>query len=175
MINRERRDTACCRVTPLLDEPDQSHAVRAAGNGHASAQYNLGRMLQFGEGLVENDSEAAEWYQRAAEQGLAVAQYNLGWMYENGEGVTEQDQEALKWYQQAAAKEYAAAQYNLGVMHQSGEGVEGNLVEAYAWYNLAASNGHEAAAAGKVKLAEFLDRSQIDEAQSRSRQLREDF
>ena len=49
-----------------------------AEQGDANAQYNLGNMYIYGNGVPENDTEAVKWYRLAAEQGQANAQYNLG-------------------------------------------------------------------------------------------------
>ena len=40
----------------------------------------------YGEGVVEDDAEAAGWLRLAADQGHADAQNNLGVMYASGEG-----------------------------------------------------------------------------------------
>ena len=69
-----------------------------ADQGDAIAQYNLGLMYAYGEGVPEDDAEAVRWYRLAADQGHAGAQYNLGVMYANGRGVPEDDAEAVRWY-----------------------------------------------------------------------------
>jgi TPR repeat protein len=50
---------------------------KAAEQGHASAQYNLGMMYLKGQGVTHNYQEAAKWFQKAAEQGHAKAQKAL--------------------------------------------------------------------------------------------------
>ena len=75
---------------------------RQAEQGDAVAQYNLGLMYDFGDGVPENDAEAVNWYRLAAEQGHADAQYDLGFMYDVGLGVPEDYAEAVKWYRLAA-------------------------------------------------------------------------
>ena len=60
---------------------------RAADQGHAQAQFNLGLMYDEGEGVAKDGQEAVVWYRRAADQGLAQAQYNLELMYYQDEGV----------------------------------------------------------------------------------------
>jgi len=40
-----------------------------AEQGHAEAQYNLGVMYDYGEGVPEDDAEAMKWFRLAAEQG----------------------------------------------------------------------------------------------------------
>ena len=42
---------------------------KAAEQGNATAQYNLGRMYQNGEGVTRDFAEARRWYQKAAAQG----------------------------------------------------------------------------------------------------------
>ena len=39
-------------------------------------------MYDNGEGVVEDDAEAARWWRLAADQGHAGAQVFLGWMYD---------------------------------------------------------------------------------------------
>ena len=70
---------------------------RAAEQGDASGQFNLGVMYENGRGVAQDDGEAVSWYRRAAEQGDASGQFNLGVMYENGRGVAQDDGEAVSW------------------------------------------------------------------------------
>jgi len=51
--------------------------VRAAEQGHARAQFNLGAMYETGRGVVKNKRDAVAWYRKAAEQGFAEAQARL--------------------------------------------------------------------------------------------------
>jgi TPR repeat protein len=50
---------------------------KAAEQGDASAQYNLGIMHDNGQGVSQDRGQAAPWYRKAAEQGHAAAQFNL--------------------------------------------------------------------------------------------------
>lgn len=77
---------------------------RAAEQGHALAQNDLGFMYTEGRGVTEDSVEAVKWYRKAAEQGYALAQYNLGGMYAKGEGVPENYIEAYAWLNVAAAQ-----------------------------------------------------------------------
>ena len=143
----------------------------AAEQGNAKAQFNLGVRYGNGEGVPENDRQAAFWYRKAAEQGNASAQFNLGVMYDNGEGVPEDDRLAVFWYRKAAEQGNAKAQFNLGVMYHNGEGVAQDLIRAYAWVNLAAATGNEGAKEGRTALRDFMTPAQIAEAQALSRTL----
>ncbi len=70
----------------------------AAEQGNAQAQFSLGEMYGYGQGVEENNTEAVKWYTKAAEQDHIEAQYNLAIMHENGLGVEENKTEAMKWY-----------------------------------------------------------------------------
>ena len=115
----------------------------AAELGDANAQFNLGNIYSFGEGDIEDDKLAVEWYTKAAKQGHTGAQYNLGVMYDNGEGVIEDYKLAVEWYTKAAMQGFAKAQLNLGVMYYNGEGVIQDFVASYAWISNAKANGNK--------------------------------
>ncbi len=78
---------------------------KAAEQGDAVAQFNLGAVYAAGEGVPQDYAEALKWYRRAAEQGDAVAQFQLGHMYHEGEGWGgPQDYiQAHMWFNLAAA------------------------------------------------------------------------
>ena len=42
-----------------------------AEQGDSYAQYNLGLMYDYGEGVIEDDTQAVYWFRKAAEQGEA--------------------------------------------------------------------------------------------------------
>ena len=61
--------------------------LKAAEQGHLSAQHNLGYLYDNGVGVTQNYELALKWYKKAAEQGHASSQANLGLMYDNGSGT----------------------------------------------------------------------------------------
>ena len=75
------------------EESFESVRLRAE-QGDADAQYNLGVMYANGEGVPQDDEEAARWWLLGADQGLVNAQYRLGFAYETGQGVPQDDKEA---------------------------------------------------------------------------------
>ena len=79
-----------------------------AENGHAKAQYQLAILYYRGEGVVQNDKIAAEWFEKAAEAGDADAQFNLALMYLHGRGVPQNFVRAHMWFSLAAWR-YATA------------------------------------------------------------------
>ena len=126
-------------------DKDYAEAVKwyrkAAEQGNASGQFNLGWMYRKGFGVAQNNTEAVKWYRKAAEQGDASGQYNLGYMYENGYGVSQDYAKAVKWYRKAAEQGDASGQFNLGWMYRKGLGVAQNYSEAVKWYRKAAEQG----------------------------------
>jgi TPR repeat protein len=118
---------------------------KAAEQGDANAQYNLGIMYVDGLGVKKDYLQAATWYRKAAKQGHASARYNLGVMYENGQGVKKDYVQAIAWYRKAAEQGQANAQYNLAFMYKNGQGVKKDYVQAVAWYRKAANQGHASA------------------------------
>jgi TPR repeat protein len=126
---------------------DDSEAVKwyrkAAEQGHADAQYNLGVMYYKGQGVPQDYTEALKWYRKAAEQGHADAQYILGIRYSNGQGVPQDDTEAVKWYRKAAEGGNAHAQFRLGLFYYRGVlGVSQDYAKAVKWYRKAAEQGN---------------------------------
>ena len=61
-----------------VNKSDISILQRAALQGKAEAQNNLGNCFLKGIDTEKDEPKAVEWYQKAANQGLAKAQYNLG-------------------------------------------------------------------------------------------------
>jgi len=53
---------------------------KAAEQGDAQAQRNLGIMYHGGQGVSQDYGEAMKWFRKAAEQGDAQAQNNLAWL-----------------------------------------------------------------------------------------------
>jgi len=127
------------------DRGDYETAIREyrplAEKGEASAQAQLGWMYDEGEGVPENDAEAAKWYLKAAEQGNTAAQLNLGRLYQKGEGVPQNYGEALKWFGKAADQGLFNAQYMLGYMYLKGWGVPIDIVQHYKWLKIAKRHG----------------------------------
>jgi TPR repeat protein len=67
---------------------------KAAEQGNATAQNNLGLMLEIGRGVTQDFTAAVSWFRKAAEQGYDTAQINLGRMLDSGDGVTQDFTEA---------------------------------------------------------------------------------
>jgi len=69
-----------------------------ANKGDVRTQSMLGSMYLKGQGVAQNNVEAARWYRKAADQGDVKAQNNLGVIYYGGQGVPEDHVQAYKWF-----------------------------------------------------------------------------
>jgi uncharacterized protein len=160
---------------------DYAEALRLlrplAEQGDVSAQFQLGAMYTFGEGVPQDTKQAIIWYRKAAEQGNVNAQTKLGLMYAYGIGTPKDAAQALVWYGKAAEQGNSFAQFNLGVMYEDGAGVPQDYITAHMWFTLAASGAgkteiHSQAAESRDGVAAKMTPAQIAEAQRMAREWR---
>lgn len=107
----------------ILDYDLESAAAwfyRAAEQGHAAAQFNLGLMYVEGQSVPKDSAKAVELFTKSAEQGNVDAQNNLGVMYFVGEGVSRDVDKAKQWFEKAAAQGNAEAKGNLEALQNAG-------------------------------------------------------
>ena len=133
---------ALASALPATAQTFEKFVAALAEEGDVSAQTLLGHMYRVGDGVPQDDAEAARWFRRAAERGDASAQYNLGDMYFDGEGVPRDHAKAAEWYRRAAEQSHASAQFGLGVLLEYGSGVPSDVDEAVKWYHRAAERGN---------------------------------
>jgi hypothetical protein len=139
---------------------------KAAAQGNASAQVELGVLYATGDGVAQDDAQAVAWFQKAATQRNATAQYNLGLMYAKGKGVRKDDAQAIAWFRKAADQGDVGAQFKLGVAYENGEGVAKDDVLAYANFAIAARSGNKEYVAYRDGIARKLTPSQLRQAQA---------
>ena len=177
-----------CAAAASIEEAksayDRGDYTQAAGlfaplaeQGVAAAQFKLGVMYRYGEGVPKEVQEAVKWYRKAAEQGHAAAQFNLGVMYRHGQGVSQDYQEALKWYCKAAEQGHAAAQNNLGVMYEVGQGVPQDFARAHMWYSIgvkaSSGDGQKVSMKNRNSVLSQMTAEQIGKAQEMERRCQE--
>jgi predicted aspartyl protease len=75
----------------------------------ARSQWVIGRKFATGDGLPQDDVEAAKWYQLSSEQAYARAQFDLGKLYEDGRGVPQDHEEAKRLFELSAKQGFADA------------------------------------------------------------------
>lgn len=75
---------------------------KAAEQGYAFAQSNLGVLYRDGRGVTQDFADAMIWFRKAAEQGHRDAKLYLGVMYVEGRGVTQDYVLAHMWFNLSA-------------------------------------------------------------------------
>jgi clan AA aspartic protease (TIGR02281 family) len=85
-----------------FDRPkDYAEAMRwfrkAAEQGDAQAQNEIGDMYMKGHGVPRDNAQAMRWFRKAADQGLAKAKDNIGYLYFHGLDVPQDCVAASKW------------------------------------------------------------------------------
>ncbi len=146
-----------------------------ADEGNAKAQFHLGRMYAFGQGVEQDPREAVAWYRKAAEQGNADAEYVLAVMVEDGAASSPRDAaEARAWLRQAAEQGGFNAQFRLGMAYAKGDlGLPKDDVLARMWLSLAARRAenayvHDLVAKERAKISARMTPAEIAEAQRRA-------
>lgn len=151
--------------------PASSLPHARAEQGDAEAQLQLGLRYAEGDGVIQNDKEAAKWFALAAQQGLAEAQYQYGLALLNGRGVVQDYRSAFSWIERPARRGYARAQHTLGELYRYGTGTAVDKARAYLWFNLAAAQGVDAAAKARDSLVWQLKPEQLTAMQEEARHL----
>ena len=142
---------------------------KAAEQGYAESQYNLGVMYANVQGVPQDDKQALSWFRKAADQGYADSQYNLGVMYANGQGAPQNLIEAVFWFRKAAEQGVTRAHFNLGIMYDEGLGVPKDDQQAYFWFLLASVNGDEISVKNRDLVENRLTPQQRSAAQTDAR------
>jgi TPR repeat protein len=166
---------------------------KAADQGDAKAQLQLGVMYANGEGVLKDYTEAFVWIKQSAEQGCLDAQVQLGLIYANGDAATKDDivsPSSISSAPSSYAVRSSALPKNSGTgfglfavpeavsreslkreILQYGHGVPKDEIEALAWFNIAAITGHETAVIHRADLENHLGQQSILTAQQRSKEI----
>ena len=93
-----------CDETFAIEKIDQIRKTARDGEGQEQieALINLGMMLETGEMIPKDVTEAAACYKKAADKGNAVAQHKFGHMLELGIGVEKDEKAAFAYYKLSA-------------------------------------------------------------------------
>lgn len=80
---------------------------KAAAQGDAEAEYELGILYSQGYGVLKDERQAVVWLRKAAMGGSRMAQSELGWLYKTGElGVKPDKEEAYFWLQLSTSQNF---------------------------------------------------------------------
>lgn len=121
---------------------------RAAERGDAKAQYDLGNMYYYSEGMAQSNADAAKWWRKSAEQGYENAWWVLKNVAEKEDWYKNEDAQRaframLKARKRAAERGDAKAQYDLGTMYRYAVGgVAQDYAKAANWLRKSAKQGY---------------------------------
>ncbi|KAG0369332.1 hypothetical protein BGX24_002469 [Mortierella sp. AD032] len=119
--------------------------MEKAESGDKDAQFEIGGMYYYAQGVPQDYSTAMDWYLKAARQGHAGAQNEIGCMNQYGQGTPQDYTAAMYWHLKSANQGHASAQNNVGWLYRSGHGVPQDYSVAMDWYLKAARQGHAVA------------------------------
>ncbi|MDR2220609.1 MAG: sel1 repeat family protein [Methylobacillus sp.] len=140
-LTEQQADELQAKVT-AGDKSALETLTSKAQDGDRLAQYNLGLAYDFGQGVPQDYTQAAQWYRKAAEQNYADAQYSLGMLHDLGQGVPQNYGQALRWYRKAAEQGHSYAQYSMGMLYAFGQGVPRDYEQAEQWFRKSSAQGN---------------------------------
>ena len=101
---------------------------KAAKQGLAEAQYNLGLLYADGDKDITVDKrQAFYWYQKAVESGELRANYQLAKLYEKGEGVAKDKAKAMQMFEQLAYDHWISSDQPFEISRKYFEDTEGGI------------------------------------------------
>lgn len=109
--------------------------LKAAEQGHAKAQLEVGYSYGTGRGTSKDRYKAFSWYQKSANQNNEIAAYNVGLYYENGYGVVKSPTKAFEYYMKSADLGYSSAKRAVANCYKSGFGTQQSYKEAFKLYS----------------------------------------
>jgi len=129
------------RATMPPPETGTESLRMAAANGDAKAQFVIAGRYLDGQGIAQDFTKAAYWYQHAASHGLAPAQYRLATLFERGRGVPLDIATALLWYERAASAGNVKSMHNAAVILAGTQAGTPNYDKAFRLFTAAANRG----------------------------------
>ena len=98
--------------------------AKAAEQGHAKSQYELGKCYKNGEGVAKDRAKAVELFTKAANQDNADAQLALGKCYLKGKGVPKNTAKAKELFKKAVSNENDGGEIMKELRQEASQGDE---------------------------------------------------
>lgn len=116
--------------------------MRAAAQGNAVAQYQLGVIFERGQGVPHDLTTAISYWEAGTAQNQPACCNCMAVAYETGEGKQRDMKTALSWYSKSADNGSRVALFNLGLCFKLGQGMPTNLLAALQWLTCSADRGY---------------------------------
>jgi uncharacterized protein len=91
------------------NKPEILRMQAGAANGSIEDEIKMGAAYLLGHGVVQDEKQAAYWYEKAANSGDPIAQKQIGYLYEVGVGVPRDPERAVRWFERSVAGGYVGA------------------------------------------------------------------
>lgn len=130
----------------VLYDPAEAYRMfeQAVALGHTRSLITLGEMTELGEGVVADETAAANFYGQASASGFEqYAARRLAAMYRSPEGALFDLAEAARQYERSAELGDARSLLALGEMTAAGEGFEADELKAKGYFEQASLRGLE--------------------------------
>ena len=111
--------------------------------GNAEAQFRIGRLYDFGEGISVDREKSADWYAAAISQDHLSAIFNMAHTLYWGESDRAEKGYAVTLFFRGAKMGDTKAQHHLGIALAAGDGISRNYVEAFKWLYISLENGNQ--------------------------------
>ncbi len=112
-----------------------------ANAGNDDAQYYMGIMYHFGDGVRQSYEKAYEWYLKSAEAGDLDSQYRVATLYEDGDGIREDKNKAFNWFLKSAQQGHKTSQFKVAFYSDDGSIIDQDYEQAAYWYQKAGEQG----------------------------------
>lgn len=122
-----------------ITQEQVSATKSAAAAQNPRAQFTLGMLYFFGDGVQQSQSEAYRWLRGAALQNEARAQAALSCLIALDQNLPESDW--YRWRRAAANQGHMKSQYDMGALYFHGDQVRQDFASAMHWFRLAANQG----------------------------------
>lgn len=127
------------------DQSALTWMTKAANQGDAEAQYQLGMYYESGRYADRDIAQAVSWYGKAADQGNIRATLALADLYMDGDQVQRDTDRALDLYHRAADADSEQAEVALGNAYYDGKVVPKDYGKAAKYYEMATHHCDHAA------------------------------
>lgn len=131
---------------------------KAADNGHAIAQYYVGKFYQFGVCVNIDYNKAFHYYSLSANNECSYSINILGYCYLKGIGTSIDQTKAFELYLKAANMNNKIAKCNVAICYEDGVGTKKDSEKAMEWYKRLDNeyNESEEKEIGKLRVYLFL-------------------
>lgn len=126
--------------------------TRAARGGNGYACFRLGCSFLDGNGVIQSDENAFDYFESAVAKGYLKAYANLGTLYLEGRGVETDKAMAIKVFQEGAEKGDTMCLNNLAACYLNGSGVSRDEVKGLFCLRKSAKLGNELAIENLAKV-----------------------